>query len=211
MRLLFFTLLLFAVGHHTATAQQPLTEEEQKLLEKNLDGAFRGFIWDIPKTVILEEETATFLGAQNTEEGDILFYLDYIEGLRCTIGYEFKDNKLWRIKVFNETEYPDRMRMVHDLAKIQQSISKRFGKPIKEDLLWNNKAEQAYPDSWGWAVYRGELFFNTVWQRKDTKVTAFLGAKEEYNPEMKVTYQKIESVPQPSFDDEEDNFLSLDP
>ena len=60
MRLLFFTLLLLTFGHHPATAQQPLTEEEQKLLEKNLDGAFRGFIWDIPKTVILEEETATF-------------------------------------------------------------------------------------------------------------------------------------------------------
>ena len=210
MRLFFFALLLLTFGHSTAIAQQPLTEEEQKLLEKNLDGTFRGFIWDIPKTVILEEETATFVGAQDTKDGDILFYIDYIEGLRCTIGYEFKDNRLWRIKVFNETEYPDRIQMVNDLAKIQGSITKRLGSPVKEELLWKNKAEQAYPKSWGWAVYRGELFFNIVWQTKDTKVTAFLGAKEEYNPEMSVTYQKIEIVPPPSFDDEEDNFLSLD-
>lgn len=210
MRLFFLALLLLTFDHGPAVAQQPLTEEEQNLLEKNLDGAFRGFIWDIPKTVILEEETATFVGAQDTEEGDILFYLDYIEGLRCTIGYEFKDNKLWRIKVFNEEEYPDRKKLIDDLAKIQESISKRFGSPIKEDLLWKNKAEQAYPASWGWAVYRSELYFNTVWQTKDTKVTAFLGAKELYNPEMSVTYQKIEIIPQTAPDTEEDNFLSFD-
>ena len=68
MRLLLLTLLFFAVAPHMAFAQQTLTTAEKTLLDKNLDGVVRGFIWGIPKTVILEEETATFVGAEDTAE-----------------------------------------------------------------------------------------------------------------------------------------------
>ena len=59
--------------------------ERQALLSKDLTGALRGFVWGLPRVVILENEKATFVG----EDDRRLFYLDHILGMRSLIGYDF--------------------------------------------------------------------------------------------------------------------------
>ena len=75
--------------------------EEREYLENNYAGDLRGFFWGLSPTVILEHEPAYFLG----EENGSLFYQDYYDDIKVTIGYEFVDNKLWRAKTFNEKFY----------------------------------------------------------------------------------------------------------
>ena len=171
----------------TASAQEPtrLTAKEQALLEKDLDGVLRGFIWGLPPTAILENEKGTFVG----EENGALFYLDYIRGIRCTIGYEFDDNKLWRARIFVEKQYSDPQERIRDLLTIQTDLNKRFGQPVSENFKWLEDTDKDWPDSWGWAVYRGELFISVKWQTPESDVELKLGAPETYLPEMSIIYE----------------------
>lgn len=182
-----FILLLSLLSMHSLPSHADITGQEKSLLNKDLSGIARGFIWGIPKLVVLEEERTTFMG----EENGSLIYLDKIHGIRCTIIYDFYNDQLWRIRIFNEKDYIDMYERITDLATFQNAISRKFGTPIKEELIWKQKDDQDFPNSWGWTVYRGELLFDTQWRQGDTEVTAFLGAKKKYFPEMVFTYTHI--------------------
>ncbi len=159
----------------------------------NLDGALRGFVWGLPPTVILENEKATFVG----EEDGRLFYLDYILEMRSTIGYDFMDDKLWRARVFIEKKYLDTQERLEDLMKIRKALVQRFGDPVDEQMVWHDNREKNWPDSWGWAVLRGELMMTIVFRNAETEVVVFLGAREKLNPnlddpEFNITYTSLD-------------------
>lgn len=183
--IIFITILALFVPVSFTQAREPLSAEDQALLDKDLMGALRGFVWGLSPTVILENEKATFLGE---EDGTLLFYLDYVRGLRSTIGYEFFDNKLWRANIVIEKKYTDTQDRIRDLLVIQEDLTRRYGEPVSEEFKWEKDTDKNFPDSWGWAVYRSELFITIVWQNEETEVTAYLGAKREYDPELIVTY-----------------------
>jgi hypothetical protein len=183
MRKLFFVFLILAFSV-PAFAQ----DTSQKI-------PVRGFIWGLPKEIIKENEKGTFVGEEVDEEtgevGDTLFFLDIIHGIRTTIGYEFKENRLWRVRIFIEKRYFDPKDRLEDLLTIQTDLNIRFGKPVSEEMKWVDKREMNYPDSWGWAIFRGELFMTSVWRNKETEVTSYLGAKEKYKPILSVTYEQL--------------------
>lgn len=190
MRFILFIFLLIACISNTFAssvyAQEnrltPTPEEMRK--EKTLKGVLRGFIWGLPPTVILENEKGTFMAEQN----GALFYLDYIRGLKSTIAYDFLQDKLYRAQIFIEQKYVDPQDRLEDLLVIQQDLTKRYGEPVSQEFRWEKETEKEWPQAWGWAVLRGELFITMIWQDAETQVTAYLGAKERLKPLFTVTY-----------------------
>ena len=187
MHILTILIGFFILCVPSSYAQQSptLSPEDQEILEKDLNGTVRGFIWGLPPTVILENETGTFMD----EKEGVLFYLAYIRGLRSTIGYEFEDSKLWRAQIFIEENFDHPQDRLETLLTIQTDLNKRFGDPVSEEFKWRREKEKNFPDQWGWAVYRGELLITIKWQNEDTDVTAFLGAKKSFSPELWVSYE----------------------
>lgn len=191
MRFKFFCLFMVVlistclVSHSHAQKKQILTPEERAaILDKDLNGVFRGFVWGLPPTVILENEKSAFM----EEQDGTLIYFNYIRGIKSTIAYEFHENKLWRIRVYIEKRYLRPQDRIEDLLTVQEDLTERYGKPVQEDFLWKKKTEQDYPESWGWAVYRGELIVNILWQNEETKVYAYLGASKPSEPKFHITY-----------------------
>jgi len=164
--------------------KEDLTPEDLALLEQDLSGVLRGFVWGLPPTVILENERGTFMG----EEEGALLYLDYISGIKSTIAYEFNDNKFWKARVFVEKKYRDPQDQIRDLMLIAQDLTNRFGEPIQQEFNWRDETEKNFPDNWGWALYRSELFIRMAWQNDETIVMATAGAERQYDPELIVTY-----------------------
>lgn len=156
------------------------------------DMPVRGFIWGLPSAVVKANEAGTFIGEDRAQiEGqtqEVLFFRDKIRGLFTTIGYEFIDNKLWRVRIFIEDKYVEQQDMIRDLLTIQTDLNKRFGKPVVEEMQWLDKRNLNYPDSWGWSVFRGELIMTSQWQDGETDVATYLGAKTKYKPILSVTY-----------------------
>ncbi len=145
----------------------------------------RGFIWGLPRSIILAEEKATFV----EEEDGALFYVDYIRGIKASITYEFEDDKLFRVRIFSEKDYPNPQDRMEDLVKMKRDLDKRFGEPEEENFEWKKDTDKKFPESWGWAVYRGELLITLKWQSATTFVSAYLGASKPYYPVLSVTYE----------------------
>jgi len=166
--------------------------------DTNLNGVLRGFVWNLPPTLILKNETGTFVG----EEEGRLFYIDDIEigktqndpkKRRATIGYDFAEDQLWRARVFIEANYIDPRERMNDLIRVRNDLAQQYGEPVDEIMVWHDKKEQGWPESWGWAILRGELTMTLLFEDDDTIVRVFMGAKEKLNPtledpEFNVTY-----------------------
>ncbi len=185
-------LAVFSVASVSAFAQEDsslgnasLNSKDQALLDKNLEGVVRGLIWGVPRSVVLENEKGTLM----EDKDGALFYLAYIRGLRCTIGYEFSDDKLWRSRIFIEKKYWDPQDRIKDLMIVQADLEKRFGKPTHEEFKWLKDTDKNWPDSWGWAILRGELFISIKWETEDSNIEIKIGTHEKLNPKFSVIYE----------------------
>lgn len=156
------------------------------------EATVRGFIWGLPKDIVKENEAGRYVDEESyLVDGDtheIVFFRDKIRGLFTNIGYEFINDKLWRVQIFVENRYVEQQDMIGDLLTVQTDLNARFGAPKVEEMKWLNKRNLNYPDSWGWSVFRSELIMTSLWQEGDTDVSTYLGAKTKYKPEMIVTY-----------------------
>lgn len=178
----------------------------------------RGFIWGLPSTVLLENEKGTFV---DEEEGRI-FYIDDIEigkaqnepkTVRATIGYDFTQDQLWRARLFIEKKYVDPRERLNDLIRLRHDLAQQYGDPVDEIMVWHDKKEQGWPESWGWAILRGELMMTLLFENDETIVRVFMGAKEKLNPNLEdpqfnITY--VSKAHTKSFkSDKSENLLNL--
>lgn len=197
---------------NTANAQEVSAmsqTQKQELLNKNLDGVLRGFVWDLPPTLILESEKGTFAGEEDMgDAASRLFYVDNIDigdidteikSVRASIGYEFLNDQLWRARVFIEKKYLDTQERIEDLMRVRKNLVNIYGEPVDEQMVWHGNREKNWPDSWGWAILRGELMMTIIFRNAETEVVVFLGARQRLNPnlddpEFNITYTSLEKI-----------------
>ena len=179
-----FVLIFSVVLPSWAQDEESEPPREREYLENKYAGDLRGFFWGLSPTVILENEPAYFLG----EENGALFYQDYYDDIKVTIGYEFVNNKLWRAKTFNEKYYFDPQERIEDMLYLEEALTRRLGEPESQDFRWVKDTEKNWPDKWGYAVWRSELFITIKWVTDSSIVTLYLGAEEYLEPDMTITY-----------------------
>jgi len=162
-----------------------LNKKGDNYLFQGSEDVVRGFLWGLSKQFITDNEIGTFVG----EDNDILFFLDNVLGLRSTIGYEFQDDKLLRVRIFNERNYLKQQDRIEDLLAYQSILEERYGEPRTENFTWRSEYEKNFPQNWGWAVYRGNLDIEILWQTKESNVVLALRSAEKYKPKMSVTFE----------------------
>lgn len=173
--------LIFSVSSVHAIS---LNEEGDNYLFQGSEDVVRGFLWGLPQIAILDNEKGTLI----SDEGDLIFYLDNVLGARSVIGYEFNDDKLWRVKIFNERKYSVPQDRIEALLSYQKILEARYGEPLDEQFMWRSEYEKNHPDNWGWAVYRGNLAIKILWQTEDSIVTLSLKTPKQYKPEMVIAF-----------------------
>ena len=165
-------------------------DNEKEYLFSSEDDVVRGFIWGLPPEIITEGEKGTFIGNEIESKGEqVTFFIDKIFNVRSTIGYEFKNDKLWRVKVFNEKKYHDPQDRIEDLLKIQNYFTERYGDPIQENFFWKNNEQRNTVDNWGWALYRGNLAIEMLWQTVDSNIRISLKSPEPLDPEFIIIFE----------------------
>lgn len=185
-----FVFLCFgSVSHARDVKKEPeiekLTyEDEDEILDQ---ADIRGFIWGLPRSIIKEGEESVFV----EESEGVLFFVDTIRKIKSSITYEFEEDRLHRVRIFNEKKYPDPQDRMQDFVKIKRDLVNRFGEPKEEKFQWLKDTDKKYPESWGWAVYRGELLITLTWENERSFVSAYLGSYNPYKPVMIVTYEDI--------------------
>lgn len=179
-----FVVLSFVPLPILAQESEQLSYEDASEILDQAD--VRGFIWGLPPSIIKAEEKSIFV--EEADDGT-LFYVDNIRGIKSSITYEFEYNKLNRVSIFSENEYPKPQDRIDDFVKIKRDLDQRFGVPTEENFDWKKDTDKKYPDQWGWTVYRGDLDITITWKNVDTLVTAYLGSPEPYDPVLFVTYE----------------------
>ena len=192
----FFIIFISVVGLSVPAVSQTEKSSEQEIetAVEEEDGIVRGLIWGLSPDIVKAYEKSTFL----EEEENTLFYFDTMWGMRSLIGYEFLDNKLWRIRIFNEKKYSDPKERILDVMRLQVALEERFGAPVLRELKWKDDKEKEFPKYWGWALYQGDLEIRMSWHSEDTEVTLTAGKSDEpYNPKVVVEYKNKEIEPAP--------------
>jgi hypothetical protein len=167
-----------------AWAQTPNNSANNKF------GDVRGFVWGLSPDIIQENEKANFIIA---EDNRMLFRGSAFD-MPATMGYEFTDNKLSQVKVFIEKAYMDQQKRIDDLMTVRAELVAQYGEPIDENFNWLDRNDIISPDSWGWSVYRGELFITIKFQNQQSDVSVFLGNKQPYTPQLVVTYERRKAL-----------------
>ena len=178
IRTFLLSLMIMMLGMAYAYAQEEIVVEEDA-------GIVRGLVWGVTPSMVLQYEQAELFG----EEKNTLFYLDAMWGFKSLIGYEFSDDGLWRVRVFNEKDYRrNPPELIADMLKIQQNIADIYGEPTVIDFKWLDDKEKNYPEFWGWALYRGELDVVVQWDLDETEITMRGFAEEIQKPQVVVDF-----------------------
>ncbi|NQZ13872.1 MAG: hypothetical protein HRT94_03465 [Alphaproteobacteria bacterium] len=193
MRLVFL-IILFVIHSSTAFALGGLY---------NKDSVVRGFVWGVSPQDVSQFESGKFLKS----EGDNAFYSDEIFGRESTIGYQFVQGQLNRVRIDIHQHYTDPQDWIRLLMKVNHSLSERWGVPLSEDFVWADEKHKNYPDDWGIAVMMKHMKASMRWVAKDTFVDVSLQSVGRMRPVLTVVYQykrpsravkKSQSAPQPA-------------
>lgn len=173
----------------------PVYAQERKTLDSYEDediilnqGNVRGFVWGLPKEIIREGEEGTFV--EESEDGNVLYFVDKIRSMHVSINYEFENNKLNRVRIFSEKGYPFPQHRLDDLMQIKQDLTQRFGEPKDEKMYWKKDRNKNFPGNWGYDILAGDLTIIINWENPETSVRAYLGeGQKPYKPILFVTYE----------------------
>ncbi len=187
---LFFLLILLTCSYFAEggiSHAYDLEADKNEYLFQSDDDVLRGFVWGLSPDIIRSFEKGTFVG--ETDEGD-LFFLDKIFGIRSTIGYLFKNEKLSKVTVFNEKFYSQPQDRITDLLTLQAILTKRYGQPSQENFIWQDDKNKNFPDDWGWSIYTGDLAIRIIWQTDNENIYIDLITREKYEPKFSLTFER---------------------
>jgi len=124
-----------------------------------------------------------------TEEGVyapydyIIIYDGTIANLNAWIGYQFIDKKLiGGGYVFTES-FIDKNQYIDNFLKIKDIMTRKYGTPSEDKVVWSNDLFKDNPQDYGTAVSIGHLTYQSKWQTPTTEI--IIGLKGE---NFKVTF-----------------------
>jgi hypothetical protein len=141
--------------------------------------AYRNFIWGVSPQDVKKFEKAAFY----KEENGSLYFLEMRNKTRVLLRYDFQDGKLWRarheyVELFNSTPH----NLLSNILAEEESLSKIYGSPVRQQLIWKDDLYKNYPQFWGRAYGSRDLRFETQWQKDDTQVVleSYRNANDPY-------------------------------
>src|SRR5690606_24465127 len=130
MRRVFFMVLVCCAVLPGAAQAQP-------------QGIVRGFIWGVGMEDVRRYEKGVFF----EREGDSLYFLERSEGQDLSIRYDFVQNRLWRVQIdYIDLHYPTPQAVLNVVMDRQAALSRRFGKPDGEELIWHDTLYRNHPE-----------------------------------------------------------------
>lgn len=131
---------------------------------------FRMTNWGMPFFEVKSlEKTNLIYEKRNHVLGYATSILDY----KCRLYYQFANRILTSASYQIHDSFPDKNQYVEIYFKIQDLIRKKYGEPVKEELIWDadTSIKTDNPSLWYKAVERGDLALRTSWKTEKTNIT----------------------------------------
>jgi hypothetical protein len=131
---------------------------------------FRGFSWGKPIEFIKNNEKAKLLH----ETPDALMYGGELDGLSVYIIYKFTDKKFSEGSYINNGSHTNKNFFIDDYKKLKQLLTKKYGKPKEDEIIWGNTIFKDDEKNWGRGVSYGYLTYVASWQSENTNIITSL-------------------------------------
>jgi len=133
-----------------------------------LAGDFRSSDWgdSISKTKTLE--SAELVG----QDADALYYKTSIASIEMLTFFSYLNDALYSGAYLSQEKYMNKNRFIDDYNKISKLLTKKYGKPSVEDIIWLDE-DSYYKDernNWGLAISMGELLMRAIWKTDTTTI-----------------------------------------
>ena len=152
--------------------------ENESLKGQYLPRNFDEMLWGDTKKQIVESEGMP--SAQTRAKGrDVLRYKQKVFNLDCDIEYLFAANKLSQTSFAFDSGSLNKNDYLDDYRKIKDALTRKFGKPVEENMDWRDGASKEDFSAWGEAVSLGQLEMRSRWLTPQSEVRARLAGRDE--------------------------------
>ena len=152
---------------------------------QDMVGDVRNFIWGVSKDDVKKfEKVILFEDVDNA-----LFFIDDWDDVKILVGYEFQDDKLFRVSIdFQKPNYPDPAKAVEFYVTRELELDKTLGVKGQQETIWNDYYYANMPNHFPLAVLNGHVELVTKWQTPRSNVTMRMKA-EDFNYTHRITYE----------------------
>lgn len=132
---------------------------------------FRKTKWGMTPAQVKASESMDPTAQGGTETYDlIILYSVSVAGLNTQLGYHFVSNKLVSGAYIIQESYVNRNQHIADYNKIKEILTRKYGPPSTDDVVWNNDLFKDDPQNYGTAVATGHLAYQSTWETPDTEI-----------------------------------------
>lgn len=131
---------------------------------------FRKSSWGLS----LAEVKASESSEPRLEKADYLDFDVTLGRFRCLAAYIFVGNQLVRGKYVVLEEYQNQTNYLTVYAELKDSVSKKYGSPIKDETYWLNDLYKDDYSEWGMAVGCGHLSKFASWKTPESTINVGL-------------------------------------
>lgn len=150
-----------------------ISEESERFQVNYVPRKFDEMQWGSSKKQILELEGKP-ANQEKIKGLDIMEYQQKVINLDCSIEYIFAANKLSKTKFSFRNNYLDKNAYLEDYQKIKEALIQKFGKPLEENMNWQDSTYKDDFATWGEAIRLGHLELSSRWQTPQTEILASL-------------------------------------
>ena len=148
------------------------------------DYDFRKTKWGMSKAQVKSSESLVI-----TEEREKnLFYKTRILNKNVALLYKFINNQLVASYYMILETHTNKNDFIDDYDTFKNTLTKKYGKPKMDKIVWKNDLYKDDYSSWGMAISVGHLVYASTWEVPNTEIGNMLHG-ENYNISYVVTYE----------------------
>jgi len=164
-----------------------ITSLSLTILAKEQVFDFRETTWGMNK----EQVKATEDRKPDYEENDMLSYKVKIFGGNYYCFYSFLEDKLYNGGYFFMEEHTNKNLYINDYMELKGIITKEYGKPIMDKIIWKNDLYKDEKSEWGKAISLGDLEYWALWETLNTEICLSLDS-DNYEINLILSYDSKE-------------------
>ena len=151
------------------------------------DYDFRKTIWGMTKDEVKSTENNEIIDEDLGSTEEVIVYKDQISSFDCFVGYIFVENKLASAGYYINEEHSNKNAYIDDYEKLKDLLSKKYGNPIRDDVIWRDDLYKEDKVDWGLAISIGDLTYQASWETPTTEIELLLSG-DNYNIELVIKY-----------------------
>jgi hypothetical protein len=148
---------------------------------------FRKTNWGMSKEQVKASEKGEIV-VEN--ENTVIFMVpDFDDNFQC--GYDFLENKLYSSLYRFSGEHSNKNLYIDDYERLKGALTKKYGKPIADNIEWKNNIYKDDRANWGMAISLGYLMYFSMWETPATWISLILSG-DNYDIGFGILYQSKE-------------------